>query len=299
MKINKIDVIYPEIKARETMNKKKEKKETVKTENIHKDSIIKEKLPDDLYKRLQNIYEKTYEANPTTFSEFEKNISRDNNPEREISIWENIAQSYFQYVSIGNFNLKEKREMFNFLLSISTEVSIGKFSNFNLSESEKEKLITLYFNNDEFKDERNNNTQLPLFRQNPRKFCASIGLNWSKVIWLYKSEYLSFNPEKINNLDYQRCSEIRFLAHLIHFGCSELNLRKLLKNLKKPYNYNAYAFCYNFAKEKWHLSHSNYDVGLIEYINEYISNLEIVGDLEELNELKSYLDMSINRLQKS
>jgi len=81
--------------------------------------------------------------------------------------------------------------------------------------------------------------QLPLFPVKPVEVCNSIGLNWLAAEKLYEDGLLSFNPSEVEGLDYTQESELVFLGRLVVAGCDKVMLERLLKRLKKPYQYKS------------------------------------------------------------
>ena len=79
--------------------------------------------------------------------------------------------------------------------------------------------------------------QLMLFPIKPGEACHNIALNWPSAIWLYEQEFLSFNPRTEESLDDAQLAELNFLGSLVVAGCDRGMLERLLRDLKKPYQY--------------------------------------------------------------
>ena len=70
--------------------------------------------------------------------------------------------------------------------------------------------------------------QLRLFPCNSRDICQRIGLNWLSALWLYKQEFLSFNPAIVESLDEAQEAELIFLGSLVIAGCDKLDFRTFM-----------------------------------------------------------------------
>ena len=168
------------------------------------------------------------------------------------------------------------------------------------------------------------NGQLPLFPVKPLEVCNSIGLNWLAAEKLYEDSLLSFNPSEVERLDYAQESELVFLGRLVVAGCDKVMLERLLKSLKKPYQYKSDEVYYDWSLQKWrrmpHLQKNirekiaeewleGLDKGqfLYDWINEiepkdvfknWIDDLLNEGDMEQLVEIEKACTWAISRLQE-
>ena len=178
--------------------------------------------------------------------------------------------------------------------------------------------------NDIEKTRFNETGQLPLFPVKPIEVCNSIGLNWLAAEKLYEDGLLSFNPSEVEGLDYAQESELVFLGRLVVAGCDKVMLKRLLKSLKKPYQYKSDEVYYDWSLQKWrrmpHLQKNirekiaeewleGLDKGqfLYDWINEiepkdvfknWIDDLLNEGDMDQLVEIEKECTWAISRFQE-
>ena len=93
--------------------------------------------------------------------------------------------------------------------------------------------------------------QLMLFPIKSGNVCHNIGLNWPSAIWLYKQEFLSFDPRTEESLDDAQLAELNFLGSLVVAGCDRGMLERLLRHLKKPYQYRLNRIYYDWSSQRW------------------------------------------------
>jgi len=118
-----------------------------------------------------------------------------------------------------------------------------------------------------------------LFPIKPAKVCRNIGLNWQSVLWLYEQGFLSFDPREEESLDDAQLAELNFLGSLVVAGCDRGMLERLLRGLKKPYQYKLDRIYYDWSSQQW-------------------SILPEVGDIDEEDEIsQDWIDEVISRLE--
>ena len=93
--------------------------------------------------------------------------------------------------------------------------------------------------------------QLMLFPINPRDVCHNMALNWLSALWLYEQGFLSFDPRTEESLDDAQLAELNFLGSLVGAGCDRGMLERLLRDLKKPYQYRLNRIYYDWASQRW------------------------------------------------
>ena len=93
--------------------------------------------------------------------------------------------------------------------------------------------------------------QLMLFPIKPADVCRNIGLNWQSAIWLYEQDFLSFDPREEESLDDGQLAELNFLGSLVVAGCDRGMLERLLRDLKKPYQYRLNRIYYDWSSQQW------------------------------------------------
>lgn len=71
------------------------------------------------------------------------------------------------------------------------------------------------------------------------------------TILLYEWKLLSFNPMETYQLTDAEKAEVDFLATLNKSGCSKNELKRLLKNLRRPYAYHLHSLHYNWRTNRW------------------------------------------------
>lgn len=77
-----------------------------------------------LIDRIRKLEETFAEVYPATLDEWLDGFKRDENPEREIAIWEQMASAYVQFLNTGEFNTSARREMLGLLLTRSSTTDI-------------------------------------------------------------------------------------------------------------------------------------------------------------------------------
>jgi hypothetical protein len=87
-------------------------------------------LPDNLVERIKILKGTLTEIFPQTLEEWIDGFRMDMHPEREISIWENMADKYVRLLKIhSRTTQEERREMFGSLLTESFETDPIVMSN--------------------------------------------------------------------------------------------------------------------------------------------------------------------------
>ena len=81
--------------------------------------IIHETLDDSLIKRIEKVYHALSSVEEKNSKEFVRHFKYENNPEREIIIWEIIANTYSKFIK-GRFLFpNQKQAIYSAVLSIS------------------------------------------------------------------------------------------------------------------------------------------------------------------------------------
>ena len=111
-------------------------------------AIVHEKLSDEQISRITKFQEILKEVNPTPLEKTIENFQRDVNPDKEIVIWERIANAY-QAINSNNQNLSiaKKTEVYDLLLyrsMMSKEQVLQKINLKSLSLDEAKEFVKYY-----------------------------------------------------------------------------------------------------------------------------------------------------------
>jgi len=104
--------------------------------------VIHKSLPFVFIARMLSIYPKLEEVMGMTFQEFEEGFHRDHNPERELMVWQAIADCYVEFQKEKFCNDKKKKAVFHFLLA-ATAVIVEFTDEPDLSARDKQKLYNM------------------------------------------------------------------------------------------------------------------------------------------------------------
>jgi len=91
----------------------------VKLSDLKFSPVRQETLPEGFIKRVIEYKEILKEVDTTTLEETINCFQRDMSPERELSIWENMAGIYLENTENKNYLLEEKKEIFRKILLAS------------------------------------------------------------------------------------------------------------------------------------------------------------------------------------
>lgn len=120
--------------------------------------------------------------------------------------------------------------------------------------------------------------QLMLFPIGPRDACRNMGLKWLSAIWLYEQGFLSFDPRMVESLDDGQLAELNFLGSLVIAGCDRRMLKRLLRDLRKPYQYRLNSIYYDWSLQRWAVLPQVEDVDEEEISQDWID--EVIERLE-------------------
>lgn len=104
-------------------------------------------LPPDLLKRATALEPVFADVYPTTHENWIEGFRRDAHPEREIAIWEQMAEAYTQFFKGRNVPIAYRREAFRLLLyrsGATPEDTLKQAKLKYLTEEEARRLLTLY-----------------------------------------------------------------------------------------------------------------------------------------------------------
>jgi len=94
--------------------------EKIKLSEITAGEVKHAALPDQFVERVKAYKAKLSEVEPSTIAATVDSFQRDTNPERELKIWERIADTYTIYISQNRVEDNQtKKEVFASLLGIS------------------------------------------------------------------------------------------------------------------------------------------------------------------------------------
>jgi hypothetical protein len=103
-------------------------------------------LPPALIERIHRLEETFAEVYPLTHEEWLDGFKRDLDPENEITIWENIAFAYTQFLNSGDFGADARNEAFRLLLirSSTSDIESQLADLKHLTEDQARSLLVLY-----------------------------------------------------------------------------------------------------------------------------------------------------------
>ena len=131
--------------------KQEEKIITINPNEIRVGEIVHDSLNSDQIEKIKEIQSTFSEVYSVGLEETITNFKRDANPDKEITIWLNMAQSYKNYLSSqkAKLDVKRKKEIFKLILSRSMMPVDEAIKNSNLSIlKNKEALEVLSFYSD-------------------------------------------------------------------------------------------------------------------------------------------------------
>ncbi len=117
---------------------------TIKPSSIEPGPVRHGKLPADLVTRIIRFKNILHEVEPGSLEDTLSDFSRDVHPEREVAVWENIANAYERYISNRPaLPHASKQEAFHVLLGFSMGAEGGR--NWVLPKTDSKELERLYF----------------------------------------------------------------------------------------------------------------------------------------------------------
>jgi len=93
--------------------------------------------------------------------------------------------------------------------------------------------------------------QLGIFKTKREEVLKQFNIAYASAQQWYKNGYLSFEIEKIEELEEPQFKELVFLNTLFNSGVSLNTIDLLLDKLEKPYAYNLHQIYYDFVKGDW------------------------------------------------
>ena len=125
-----------------------------------------------------------------------------------------------------------------------------------------------------------------LFPPAPREVCNRIGLNWLAALKLHEAGWLSFDPQRFDQLEENQESELVFVGSLVAGGCDESMLKQMLAGLEKPYQYRLHRIYFDWQGGQWRLLPVVKDSDPDEIFTNWIEELMESGDIDKILELK-------------
>jgi len=121
--------------------------ETVKISELEPGPIRHEQLTGEQLVRIRKIHEMFQEVNGISLDETIENFKRDVNPEKEIEIWEKIAEAYTGYCSGRTLTLEKKKIVYEILLlrSLAPEEYVLENLKSNLLSPEEAKEVMSHY----------------------------------------------------------------------------------------------------------------------------------------------------------
>jgi hypothetical protein len=95
-------------------------KKTVKISDLNPGPIQHEVLPDGFIDRIRNFKQILIDVDETSLEEAVSNFQRDARPERELALWEHLAEKYQVYITRHDISSVEvKKEVFRVLFGFT------------------------------------------------------------------------------------------------------------------------------------------------------------------------------------
>ena len=114
--------------------------QTIDPKNIQLSNVVHDSLSKEQIHKIEKIQSTFAEVYPVSLEETITNFKRDENPDSEIAIWLEMANTYEKYLtSEKNLDLKTKKEVFKLILSRSMMPEEEAIENSNLEILTKEK----------------------------------------------------------------------------------------------------------------------------------------------------------------
>jgi len=140
--------------------------------------------------------------------------------------------------------------------------------------------------------------QQTLFPRTPKELCDQIGLQWFAALRLHADDYLSFNPETTLALDESQDAELSFVGTLVVWANDRALLDRLLRGLKKPYQFNLDCMSYDWRKAQWQefpdpdeLEEECYE----DMFNDWLADLVARADTDQLDEIQCQVADAIRK----
>jgi hypothetical protein len=92
----------------------------VKTEDVRPQPTRQSKLTDKQLARVRKLQTDLVEVDPSSLDKWVEDFEKDRNPEKEIRVWEAMADAYHSYCSQHDLSLAGKKDVINILLARST-----------------------------------------------------------------------------------------------------------------------------------------------------------------------------------
>ena len=80
---------------------------------------IPKTLPEPLRQRIRKLYKKISEVHTTNLQGFENSLKTEGHPEREVCIYELIAETYQEFIRSRSLSFDKKKEIYESILSLS------------------------------------------------------------------------------------------------------------------------------------------------------------------------------------
>ncbi|MGV8130930.1 MAG: hypothetical protein ACP5N7_02395 [Candidatus Pacearchaeota archaeon] len=117
----------------------------ISLDDIQTGIIKHESLPEDLVVRIHNFKQKLGDVEPSSVEETIENFKEDTNPEKEILMWEAMAEVYEIITKNKDYPYNKRREIFKMLLIASSkEISNSDIENPELIDLKEAQIIEAY-----------------------------------------------------------------------------------------------------------------------------------------------------------
>jgi hypothetical protein len=125
----------------------KQGEEWVKPSEVQPQSTPQSKLNDNQLRRIKKLQASLADVDDSSLDKWVEDFEKDRDPEREILIWEAMAQAYQSYSSKHSLSPKGKAEVLDLLLlrsGTTSETAIKKFEPKVLTAREVRDVVEMY-----------------------------------------------------------------------------------------------------------------------------------------------------------
>ena len=109
--------------------------------------IIHENLSADQIAKITHLKKVFEEVDPTPLNKWIEDFSRDHNPDREIKIWEGMAQPFESFAEKRTLSIQAKKEVYQVVLlrsGASDEETLKHMKPTELSEADIREILSMY-----------------------------------------------------------------------------------------------------------------------------------------------------------
>ena len=136
------------------------------------------------------------------------------------------------------------------------------------------------------------------FEASPREIARETGVAWAAILWLREHGWLSFDPERVAQIECDTATELIFLASLVKSGCDNAMLELLLKNLKRPYSYDIGQIYWHWGDGEWKFIPVEEEILPEEVLDVWLEELVSQADTETLATLVDQIRGAFEQIEE-